>query len=40
MTHRGPFQPIPFCDSVIYDSVKVKSTADKVISMSEYTVKH
>ena len=21
MTHRGPFQPRPFCDSVICDSV-------------------
>ena len=19
MTHRGPFQPLPFCDSVIYE---------------------
>ena len=20
MTHRGPFQPLPFCDSVIFTS--------------------
>jgi len=29
MTHRGPFQPLPFCDSVIWLAPKkVKSYSD------------
>ena len=32
MTHRGPFQPLPFCDSVIDASVP----AEKSYNLSEY----
>ena len=27
MTHRGPFQPLPFCDSVILSSSVILSKA-------------
>jgi len=32
MTHRGPFQPRPFCDSVIY---KFKNIFIKVFSLCQ-----
>jgi len=36
MTHRGPFQPLPFCDSVIVEVINKQVEEKKVIRSSQH----
>ena len=43
MTHRGPFQPVPFCDSVILFAMKLWKTQEVCASRVphiERTLRH